>query len=276
RRARGRLPGDSGDMGDSSAHPYGIQGTQYLDVRARPCLRRKAARRRGRPGRSRPVRSDFTAHREHEAHQSGDRGRNVSGAGNFARKARAARMRGRSAGLDIRFREGPKKLRGKVRERKNRKAKLGTLTRGFSLRGGALGLTFLLGALFLFCGSGAAQTVPHVTGTFKTAGNQTPLAAGLRSIATIGATVVYGSVDFQPYDSTGNKPTRILCGGVTYIPQKVRAWIKGDGTLVDNATGAAGVDLVPTQGCTPAGLVMRATITLAPSGDGRIASVTWT
>jgi hypothetical protein len=137
-------------------------------------------------------------------------------------------------------------------------------------------VTFLLGALFFFCGSGAAQTVPHVTGMFKTPGNQTPQAAGLRSIATIGATAVYGSIDFQPYDSSGNKPARILCGGVTYIPQKVRAWIKGDGTLVDNATGAAGVDLVPTQGCTPAGLVMRATITLAPSGDGRIASVTWT
>jgi hypothetical protein len=137
-------------------------------------------------------------------------------------------------------------------------------------------VTFLLGALFFFCGSGAAQTVPHVTGVFKTPGNQTPQAAGLRSIATIGATAVYGSIDFQPYDSSGNKPTRILCGGVTYIPQKVRAWIKGDGTLVDNATGAAGVDLVPTQGCTPAGLVMRATVTLAPSDDGRIASVTWT
>lgn len=142
---------------------------------------------------------------------------------------------------------------------------------------GRLRTAILFLVALLFCGAGArAQTVPHVTGTFKTPGNLTPSAAGLRTIATIGATPVYGSVDFQPYDSSGNKPTRILCGGITYIPQTVRAWIKGDGTLVDNATAAAGVDLVPTEGCTPAGLVIRAKTTLAPTSDGRVQSVTWT
>jgi len=122
----------------------------------------------------------------------------------------------------------------------------------------------------------SAQTIPHVTGTFKTPANQTPAQAGLKTVATIGATAVYGSVDFQPYDSAGNKPTRILCGGITYVPQRVRAWIKGDGTLVDNATAAAGVDLVPTAGCAPTGLVMRAFMTLGGTADGRIQSVSWT
>ncbi|MBZ5702109.1 MAG: hypothetical protein LAN84_09700, partial [Acidobacteriia bacterium] len=131
-------------------------------------------------------------------------------------------------------------------------------------------------AFFLFCaGNAAAQTIPHVTGTFKTPEGKTPAAAGLKQIATIGAVGVYGTVDFQPYDSQGNKPARILCGGITYLPQRVRGWIKGDGTLVDNYTGAAGVDLVPEIGCTPSGLVMRSFVTLAPSADGRVPSVSW-
>src|SRR5207245_7457920 len=100
--------------------------------------------------------------------------------------------------------------------------------------------------------------------------------AGLKVMATIGSTPVYGSIDFQPYDSAGNKPTRILCGGITYIPSRVRGWIKGDGTLVDNYTAAAGVDIVPNAGCTPTGLVTRAFITLSPTPDGRVQSITWT
>ena len=133
-----------------------------------------------------------------------------------------------------------------------------------------------LAILFLFAGVASAQTIPHVTGTFKTPEGKTPSQAGLRSIATINAVPVYGSVDFQPYDSSGNKPTRILCGGITYIPQRVRGWIAGDGTLVDNYTAAAGVSLVPNAGCTPTGLVTRAFITLAATADGRVQSVTWT
>lgn len=129
----------------------------------------------------------------------------------------------------------------------------------------------------LWAAAAQAQVTPtHITGTFRTPSNQTPVQAGLKSIATIGATAVYGTVDFQPYDALGNKPTRILCGGATYLPQRVRGWIKGDGTLVDNATAAAGVDLVPTIGCTPSGLVMRSTITISPTPDGRIPTLTWT
>jgi hypothetical protein len=121
-----------------------------------------------------------------------------------------------------------------------------------------------------------AQTIPLVTGTFKTPAGQTPVQAGLAQVATINATAVYGSIDFVPTDSAGNRPTRILCGGITYLPQPVRGWVKGDGTLVDNNTAASGVSLVPTIGCTPAGLVYRAKATMNGTADGRIPSVTWT
>ncbi len=41
--------------------------------------------------------------------------------------------------------------------------------------------------LFFLCcaASVSAQTIPHVTGTFKTPEGKTPLAAGLKSIAKI-------------------------------------------------------------------------------------------
>ena len=121
----------------------------------------------------------------------------------------------------------------------------------------------------------AAQTIPRVTATFKTPENKTPSAAGLRVVATISSIAAYGTVDFVPVDSSGNQITRILCGGVTYQPQRVRAWIKSDGTLFDRA-GAAGVDLVPTAGCTPAGATMRATISFPASTNGRRPEVIWT
>jgi len=123
-------------------------------------------------------------------------------------------------------------------------------------------------------GAARAQTIPHVTGTFKTPEGKTPAQAGLKQITTVNAVAVYGSVDFQPIDATSGKPTRILCGGVTFLPLPVRVWIKGDGTIIDGA-GAAGTDLVPTAGCLPAGAVYRATIQLAGTADGRIAAMNW-
>ena len=119
-----------------------------------------------------------------------------------------------------------------------------------------------------------AQTIPRVTATFKTPENKTPSAAALKVVATIASVAVYGTVDFVPFDAAGNRVTRILCGSVTYLPQNVRGWIKADGTLMDRA-GLAGVDLVPTAGCTPAGLSMRATISLPSSGNGRRPEVVW-
>jgi len=110
--------------------------------------------------------------------------------------------------------------------------------------------------------------VPRVTATFKTPENKTPAAAGLRVSATIASISVYGTVDFVPFDAAGNRVTRILCGSVTYVPQNVRGWIKGDGTLMDRA-GVAGVNLVPTVGCSPAGLHIRATVNLSESTNGR-------
>ncbi len=129
--------------------------------------------------------------------------------------------------------------------------------------------------LLAAAGPAAAQTTPtHVTGTFKTPGNQTPTEAGLKKVATISTTAVYGSIDFEPFDSAGNRPVRILCGGITYVPQPVRAWIKGDATMIAN-DATAGVDLIPTAGCTPSGLVYRATIKLSGSTDGRLPGTVW-
>jgi hypothetical protein len=142
-----------------------------------------------------------------------------------------------------------------------------------ALRGSLCALCF--GFLFCWLPSLSAQTIPHVTGIFKTPGNQTPTQAGLRQLTAIAGTPVYGSVDFTPYDPAANRPTRVLCGGTTFPPQPVRAWVKGDGTLVDDFTAAAGVNLVPTIGCQPDGLVIRATIVFAPTQDGFTPSVTW-
>src|SRR5882724_6521367 len=115
---------------------------------------------------------------------------------------------------------------------------------------------------FLLCAAAAAltcsgtfvpiakgQTTPtHLTGTFKTPQNLTPAAAGLKQIATIVATPVFGQIDFQPWDAGRNAPTALLCGSTTYPPQPVRAWLKGDGTAIAN-DATAGVDLIPTAGC---------------------------
>ena len=143
------------------------------------------------------------------------------------------------------------------------------------LRAGCRYLSALTLALLAFATAVRAQApLTNVTGTFLTPGGQTPAAAGLRAIATIGGASVYGTVDFTPLNSAANLPNAILCGGVTYIPQPVRGWISATGTLLNNA-GAAGVNLVPNIGCQPAGLVTQARIAFAPSADGRIQSVVW-
>lgn len=133
---------------------------------------------------------------------------------------------------------------------------------------------FFLCAAAIIATTAHAQTIPHVTGTFLTPGGKTPSDANLKQIATISSTPVYATIDFQIWDNYGRKPSAILCGGITYLPQKVRGWIRGDGQLIDG-TGAIGVDLLPEIGCTPASLVMRAFIRLAPSADGRVDSVAW-
>lgn len=134
---------------------------------------------------------------------------------------------------------------------------------------------YVLLAALAFAGTASAQTIPHVTGTFKTPEGKTPTAAGLKAIATIASVSVYGTVDFQPLDAAAKTPTRIRCGGVTYLPLPVRVWIKGDGTAIDGS-GAAGTNLVSPAGCDPATAVYRAVIQLAGTADGRIATVSWT
>jgi hypothetical protein len=120
----------------------------------------------------------------------------------------------------------------------------------------------------------AAQTGTQVTATWKTQQGLTPSGAGLKQLATIGATAVYGRVDFVAVDTARNAVREITCGGVTYGPQNVRGWIRGDGVMIDSA-GNAYVRLIPTVGCTPSGLAYRATIFFNVSTDGRLAPTTF-
>lgn len=138
---------------------------------------------------------------------------------------------------------------------------------------------FFLAVVALSALTARAQTIPRVSATFKTPENKTPLAAGLKVVATLhdsmgNAVSAYGTVDFVPFDTSGNKVTSILCGAKTYVPQNVRGWIKSDGTLMDRAA-AAGVDLVPTTGCLPANTKMRATIIFPASTNAHRAESTW-
>ena len=127
----------------------------------------------------------------------------------------------------------------------------------------------------LFGTTAAAQGATRITGTFKTAGAQTPTEAVLRQVDTVATIAVYGTVDFHPTDSAGRTVNSIVCGGVTYVPQNVRAWIKGDGQIID-ITGTLGVVVVPTIGCQPVGVAYRATISLAGSVNGNLAPASWT
>ena len=81
---------------------------------------------------------------------------------------------------------------------------------------------------------GKAQTTT-ITATFKTPSGLTPAAANLKPITTVNGTQVYGTAEFDPYDLSGNRSTRIVCGGITFLPQSVRGWIRGDGALVDSS-----------------------------------------
>lgn len=131
---------------------------------------------------------------------------------------------------------------------------------------------FFLAVLSLFLAVGIqAQTGTKITGTFKTAGKETPSSAGLKVFATIATIATYGYVEFVPYDSSGATVLAIQCGTTTYAPFPVRGYIKGDGTLIDDS-GAAGVNVVPNGGCDPSGTVTRARIFLNVSTDGRIPS----
>ncbi len=133
------------------------------------------------------------------------------------------------------------------------------------------GKTIVPVAFLLFAAAAAAQNTT-VVGTFKTQGGQTPAQAGLKSVATIGATVVYGYVDFVATDLAALRPRELTYGGITFPPQNVRGWIRGDGVLI-NPAEAAGVLLIPTVGSSPAGLAHCATIFINGTSDGRLKPV---
>jgi hypothetical protein len=132
----------------------------------------------------------------------------------------------------------------------------------------------LLIALFVLATPTLAQTTA-ITGTFKAPSGLSPLDAGIASVATINGVQVYGRADFDPYDVSGATATRIVCNGVTYLPQTVHGWILGDGTLAAN-DAASNIALIPTKGCQPQNLVYRAVYLLNGSTDHRIAAVSWT
>ena len=114
-----------------------------------------------------------------------------------------------------------------------------------------------------------AQTGTTITGTFKTAQQQTPAQAGLKAFSyTIATNAVYGTVTFVPgaVDSAGRfiAAREVTCGGITYVPVPTVGWIKGDGVLIE-AAGGVGVKQVPNSGCLPTGLATQAKISLNQS-----------
>lgn len=125
-----------------------------------------------------------------------------------------------------------------------------------------------------FAASTLGQTA--ITGTFKTPAGQTPAQAALKAITVVNGVPVYGTADYDPYDQFGARATRISCAGVTFLPQTVHGWIRGDGLLVSNDASATQIPLIPTKGCQPANLVYRAVYSLNGSADLRIRAVSWT
>lgn len=135
---------------------------------------------------------------------------------------------------------------------------------------------FLAFILFALGSAATAFGQTAITGTFKTPAGQTPSQAALKTITTVNGVPVYGTADFDPYDQFGARATRIVCAGVTFLPQTVHGWIKGDGTLVNYNASASSIPLIPTKGCQPTNLVYRAIYSLNGSTDLRISAVSWT
>ena len=138
-----------------------------------------------------------------------------------------------------------------------------------------LKLYLLAAACCLLAASASAQcTMTTLTGTFLTPSGLTPTQAGLDAGETIATVATYGKLEFEPYDSSGRKATRVLCGGQTFVPQKVTAWVKSDGTIM-NFAGTNSVTLIPTVGSTPTGLVYRLRGTLNGSSANFLAETTY-
>jgi len=140
---------------------------------------------------------------------------------------------------------------------------------------GLLKALLLLAVLLASVTPLGAQTTA-ISGTFKTPGGQTPAAGNLKPVTTINGTPVYGTAEFDPYDMNGNHSRRIVCGGITFLPQSVRGWIRGDGVLVNANASVTSVSLVPTKNCQPANPVYRAVHSLNGSVDGPISALSWT
>jgi hypothetical protein len=128
----------------------------------------------------------------------------------------------------------------------------------------------------LVCAVPAMAQTTAITGTFKTPAGMTPVQAGVAPLAAVNGITVYGRADFDPFDQSGNRATRLVCNGVTYLPQTVHGWILGDGTLADSTALQGTISLVQTKGCQPANVVYRAVYALNGTADSLVKAVSWT
>ena len=128
-------------------------------------------------------------------------------------------------------------------------------------------------ALALFARATSAQT--NVTGTFLGPGGQTPSAAGLTVLQMVNGTPVCGELDFTPWNQILAQPVNMRWHGTTYLPSRVRGYVRCSDGQVISTSGSAGVNLIPTSDAQPTGVVYRMTGGLQGSMDGTISPVSY-
>jgi len=132
---------------------------------------------------------------------------------------------------------------------------------------------FLFVCLFAFLRTASAQT--NVTGTFLGPGGQTPSAAGLTVLQIVNGTPVCGELDFTPWNQILAQPVNMRWHGTTYLPQRVRGYVRCSDGQVINTSGTTGVNLIPTSDAQPTGVVYRMTGGLQGSTDGTVSPVSY-
>ena len=133
--------------------------------------------------------------------------------------------------------------------------------------------TFLFVCALALCPSLHAQT--NVTGTFLGPGGQSPSSAGIQTLQIVNGTPVCGELDFTPWNQILAQPVDMRWNGVTYLPSRVRGFVRcSDGQIV-NTSGAVGVHLIPNSDAQPTGTVYHMTGGLQGSTDGTISPVSY-
>jgi hypothetical protein len=133
---------------------------------------------------------------------------------------------------------------------------------------------FLFVCLFAYLRTASAQT--NVTGTFLGPGGQPPAAVGIQTLQIVNGTPVCGELDFTPWNQILAQPVDMRWKGTTYLPSRVRGFVRcSDGQIV-NTSGTTGVNLIPNYGAQPTGTVYHMTGGMQGSVDGNIPAVTYT